>query len=68
MKWRRAYVGRKHYKKNKKEQKNSKNEGEIVPNRKGRNCIDCDANRKWILKFNQTKHNPKDYKSKKGCD
>ena len=30
-------------------EKNSKNEGEIIPNRKIRNCHDCDANRKWIL-------------------
>ena len=31
----------------------SKKEEEINPNRKSWNCLDCDANRKWIQKSNQ---------------
>ena len=28
------------------------------------NCLDCDASRKWLLEYNQTNQNPKNYKSK----
>ena len=44
--------------------KNSNKEGEIIPNRKGCNCLNCDANCKWIYESNQTNHNANNYKSK----
>ena len=46
---------------------NSKKDGKIIPNRKIRNCLDCDTNCKWILEANQTNHNTKNYKSKNQC-
>ena len=35
-------------KKEKGTKNNSKKEGESIPNSKSRNCLDCDANRKWL--------------------
>ena len=35
-----------------------------IPNRKSQNCLDCDANRKWLLQAYQTNHNPNIHKSK----
>ena len=42
-------------------EKNSKKEQKIIPNRKGWNCLDCDANHKWILQVNQNNHIIKNY-------
>ena len=36
---------------------NSKMEGEIIPNSKSFNCLDCDANYKWIFQAKQINHN-----------
>ena len=45
-------------------EKNSKKQGDRIPNRQSRNFPGCDSNRKWIFEANQTNNNPKNHKIK----
>ena len=50
-------------KKEEKETENhSKIEGKRIPNRKIHNCLDCDANCKWLKEAYQTNPNHNNYK------
>ena len=47
--------------------KNSEKEGEIIPDRQIRICLDSYTKHKGLLKAKQNNHNPMNYKSKSHC-